>query len=161
MFVNGRGGGRGLDALLPSPPPWGTPTLPSPSSGPGTREATYLAPGRWGCRRAPPGQLRAGRPRGPREKYGRCGVGSRSSPPGRWQPGHGRARCLRAARPPSPASPPVGFPFTVSSRLPRHHLWGSDKPQGGSAPQRPGITLHQSKGGHMILAPTSQRCCRV
>lgn len=94
--------GRSLCAPIPPPlgPPWSTPTLlRSLSLWSGTKEATHLAPGRWGCARAPPGKLQVRHPRGPQVRLGRCVVQSGSSaPPGGWQPGHRGGRLETAGR---------------------------------------------------------------
>lgn len=126
-----------------------------PARAPRAGEATHRAPGRWGCRRAPRGQRRPGRPRAPRVRPRKCGVPSGSSPPGRWQPGHrGSAQrsWIPAFEPPGPF-PQLPFPGSAPTLTVRGSVWGPtgwggrvnrrEAPRG----KRPGTTRHQNRRG--------------
>ena len=105
----------------------------------GRGEATYLVPGRWGCRCSLAGRPWTQHPQGPLERRDRCGAQSGSSAPhGCWQPGHGsesseNLSCLA----PSPGLSLLGG-ISVHTHHPRfccsshlllctscHDLWGS------------------------------------
>lgn len=161
--------GRSLCAPIPPRlgPPWSTPTLlRSLSLWSGTKEATHLAPGRWGCARAPPGKLQVRHPRGPQVRLGRCVVQSGSSaPPGGWQPGHRGGRLETAGRGLGAAGqlPQTATGVSLCAHRPQlrcfshlplgtssHHLWEAQWSKG------PGITLHQKKRRHNPSAHLSR-----